>query len=53
MLESGVETAIEMKSHSLLVLNVWQSARIFHPTVMSLCMQQLDNLERYIAGWAA
>lgn len=35
MLESGVETATEMGSHSLLVLNVCQSAGIFHSSPMS------------------
>lgn len=53
MPESGVETATEMGNHLLLVLNVWQSARIFHPASMSLCIRQLDTLEEYIVDWAA
>lgn len=51
MLESIVETASEMRSHSLLVNNAQQSSRIFHPASVHLYIQTLDNLKEYIVGW--
>lgn len=51
MLQSGMEIASEMRSHSLLVNNVRQSSRIFRPASVKLYIQKLDNLKGYVVGW--